>query len=297
MFSGSFVALVTPMELSGNIDYSGLKHLLAWHLSQETDGFVVLGTTGEAATIEPEERIRLIEEVVAFVNGRVPVIVGTGDNSTSRAIEKTQQALQLGADGALIVTPYYNRPTQEGLFQHFSALAQAVCLPQIIYNVPSRTGCDLLPQTMLRLSKFPNVVGLKDGTGDLDRVSVLTKEEGLDLFSGDDKTAKAFIFAGGKGVISVVANVHPKLMHDLVKAAALGDLTAASQCEDSLLYLYDALGLESNPIPVKWMLQQMGRIGSGIRLPLTTLARECHDTVRQAMHRAGLLVGGGGNAK
>lgn len=289
MFNGSLVAIVTPMKPNGDIDYASMKQLVDWHLSNETDGLVVLGTTGESATIEPEERVELISQVVDQVSEKIPVIVGTGANSTRHALKLTEQAMELGADAALLVTPYYNKPTQEGLFQHFKTIAEAVPIPQILYNVPSRTACDLLPETVLRLSEFSNIVGLKEATGEIDRVTqLLSADCEIDLFSGDDKTAMEFMLAGGKGVISVVANVVPKEFHDLCVAAVSVDRLNAENLNKKLMPLYTQLFVESNPIPTKWVLSQMGMIPEGIRLPLTPLAEQFHAGVRNAMQSVGI---------
>ncbi len=289
MFNGSLVAIVTPMKPNGDIDYASMKQLVDWHLSNETDALVVLGTTGESATIEPEERVELISQVVDQVSEKIPVIVGTGANSTRHALKLTEQAMELGADAALLVTPYYNKPTQEGLFQHFKTIAEAVPIPQILYNVPSRTACDLLPETVLRLSEFSNIVGLKEATGEIDRVTqLLSADCEIDLFSGDDKTAMEFMLAGGKGVISVVANVVPKEFHDLCVAAVSVDRLNAENLNKKLMPLYTQLFVESNPIPTKWVLSQMGMIPEGIRLPLTPLAEQFHAGVRNAMQSVGI---------
>ncbi|WP_423062384.1 4-hydroxy-tetrahydrodipicolinate synthase [Candidiatus Paracoxiella cheracis] len=289
MFNGSLVAIVTPMKPNGDIDYASMKQLVDWHLSNETDGLVVLGTTGESATIEPEERVELISQVVDQVSEKIPVIVGTGANSTRHALKLTEQAMELGADAALLVTPYYNKPTQEGLFQHFKTIAEAVPIPQILYNVPSRTACDLLPETVLRLSEFSNIVGLKEATGEIDRVTqLLSADCEIDLFSGDDKTAMEFMLAGGKGVISVLANVVPKEFHDLCVAAVSVDRLNAENLNKKLMPLYTQLFVESNPIPTKWVLSQMGMIPEGIRLPLTPLAEQFHAGVRNAMQSVGI---------
>ena len=292
MFNGSLVAIVTPMKANSDIDYKGFSHLIDWHLENDTDGIVVLGTTGESPTIDPEERVKIVRHVMDQVNERVPVIVGTGTNSTRHTIELTRQAMELGADAALLVTPYYNKPTQEGLYQHFSAVAQAVPIPQILYNVPSRTACDLLPETVSRLVKFSNIVGIKEATGDIDRVKRLRElsDEPFDLLSGDDKTAMEFMLAGGKGVISVVANIAPKAIHVLCAAAVANNRGLAEKYNRKLEGLYQALFAESNPIPVKWALAQMGMISDGIRLPLTPLSSKFHDEVRQAVAQAGISI-------
>lgn len=288
MFHGSLVALVTPMQPSGAVDYASLAELVEWHIASGTDGLVVLGTTGETATIEPVERRQIVQRVINQVHGRIPVIVGTGTNSTAHSIVLTQQAMEMSADAVLLVTPYYNKPTQEGLYQHFKAIAEQVPIPQILYNVPSRTACDLLPETILRLSQFTNIVGVKEATGDIARVAPLSTVD-LDLLSGDDATASAFMLAGGKGVISVVANVAPRAMHDLCDAALRANKLQVENYDSQLQGLYKALFCEANPIPVKWALQEMGMIKSGIRLPLTLLSERCHATVRAALQQAGCL--------
>lgn len=286
MFHGSLVALVTPMQSDGKIDYASLAALVDWHINNQTDGLVILGTTGESPTIEAVERRQIIQRVINQVHERIPVIVGTGSNSTAHTIAMTRQAMEMGADAALLVTPYYNKPTQEGLFQHFSAVAEQVPLPQILYNVPSRTGCDLLPKTVLRLSKHVNIVGLKEATGDVSRVKELLDSE-LDLLSGDDATAAAFILAGGKGVISVVANIAPKLFHGMCAAALAGDQQLVAKYEEKLRDLNKLLFCESNPIPVKWAMHEMGLIKSGIRLPLTPLNESHHSQLRAALKQLG----------
>lgn len=291
MFKGSIVAIVTPMKADGDIDYESLRQLVEWHLSNETDGIVVLGTTGESATVKSDERTQIIRQVVDQVNEKIPVIVGTGVNSTQHSIELTRQAMELGADGALLVTPYYNKPTQEGLFQHFKTVAEAVPIPQILYNVPSRTACDLLPETILRLGKISNIVAVKEATGDIDRVKQLLNARcEIDLLSGDDKTAMEFMLAGGKGVISVVANVVPKAFHAFCEAATAGDRKTAEEYNKKLMPLCSQLFAESNPIPAKWALLKMGMIPEGIRLPLTPLAQQFHTPVLNAMQTAGIQI-------
>ena len=286
------MALVTPMKPNGDVDYPSLGKLIDWHLESDTDGLVVLGTTGEASTIEPEERSKIISHTVDQVKGRIPVIIGTGANSTRHAIALTQQAMELGADAALLVTPYYNKPTQEGLFQHYSAVANAVPLPQILYNIPSRTGCDLLPQTVLRLSKIVNVVGIKEGTGDITRVKQIKAgcEDDFDLLSGDDKTAMEFMLAGGVGVISVVANIMPKEFHLFCAATIANKIDLAKQYNNKMSALYSALFVESNPIPTKWVLEKMGKIPGGIRLPLTPLSSTCYGDVKNALRNTGIQI-------
>lgn len=289
MFKGSIVALVTPMDAQGNIDYASFEKLLDWHISQGTDGVVVLGTTGESATVHSDERRKLIQCAVDLVKSRIPVIIGTGSNATDHTIALTQEALALGADAALIVTPYYNKPTQEGLFQHFKAVSQAVAIPQILYNVPGRTGCDLLPETVGRLAAFSNVVGIKEATGDVGRArAILNLEPHIDVFSGDDATALDLMLVGAKGVISVAANVAPKLFHQLCDAALAHRVEEARALDAQLRPLYKALFLESNPIPTKWALASMGLIAGGIRLPLTPLATTFHASLQQALQQAGV---------
>lgn len=287
MFHGSLVALVTPMQANGAIDYACLAELVEWHIENHTDGLVILGTTGESPTIEANERRKIVQRVVNQVHARLPVIVGTGSNSTAHTIQLTQQAMEMGADAALVVTPYYNKPTQEGLYQHFTLVADRVPIPQILYNVPSRTGCDLLPETLLRLARHPNIVGIKEATGDISRVAKLAGSE-LDLLSGDDATAAAFMLAGGKGVISVVANVAPQAFHALCEAARRGDRQQVEKYDQQLQGLHKALFCEANPIPVKWALKEMGLIKNGIRLPLTELSEHHHAVVRAALQQAGI---------
>ncbi|MFW0072645.1 MAG: 4-hydroxy-tetrahydrodipicolinate synthase [Coxiella-like endosymbiont] len=291
MFGGSLVAIVTPMRSDGEIDYKSFKKLIEWHLHNNTEGLVVLGTTGESPTIAPDERIKIIRQVVDQVNGKIPVIVGTGTCSTTHSIELTQQAMRLGADAALLVVPYYNKPTQEGLFQHFKSIAEAVPVPQILYNVPSRTISDLLPETILRLARYPNIVGVKEASGDIERVTqLLQATHQLDLLSGDDSTATDFMLAGGKGVISVIANIVPKRSYLWCAAAVSGNIELARKYDNELLPLYNSLFIESNPIPTKWALFKMGMISVGIRLPLVPLSQRYHDGVRQALRQVGIEI-------
>lgn len=281
MFEGSIVALVTPMTNAGALDLPAFDSLIEWHLDNGTDGFVVLGTTGESPTITAEERLILIQRAIAVVNKRKPVIIGTGTNSTTSTITLTQQALDCGADGVLLVNPYYNKPTQAGLFAHFSRVAEAVPIPQILYNHPGRTGCDLLPETLFRLSAYSNIVGMKEATGDIARVAAL-REAGvtMPLFSGCDDTACAFMAAGGDGgVISVAANVVPKAFADWVHTALSGDIAAATALDHVLQPLYAALALETNPIPVKYAMMRLGKMAAGIRLPLLPLSEEYRSTL------------------
>ena len=270
MFQGCMVALVTPFLDNGEVDSPALMDLVEWQIAAKTDGLVILGTTGEAATITNDERQRILSDVVKQVAGRVPVIAGTGTNGTASTIALTQQAKDIGVDAALIVTPYYNKPTQQGLISHFSNIAQAVDIPQIIYNVPARTACDLLPQSVLRLAKWPNIVAIKEATGQIDRLAVL-KESGLSLLSGDDGSTLDFIRAGGQGVISVIANVMPGVFGTLCHHALAGRWQQAEQLQGRLLKMYELLFIESNPIPVKWLLHHMGKIHNQLRLPLTVL--------------------------
>ncbi len=289
MFSGSIVALVTPMQKDGAIDYANFEKLIQRQIEQGSNGIVVLGTTGEAATIELDERAALIKLALQVARKKIPVIIGTGTNSTKQSLGLTQQALDLGADATLIVTPYYNKPTQEGLYQHYALIAKTVSIPQILYNVPGRTGCDLLPETVARLSGFSNIIGLKEASTDKNR---LEKLKALDIsmrfFSGNDDSAMQFILDGGKGVISVAANVAPNLMAQLTAAALKKDHEAAEKLNKQLEALYAALFLESNPIPTKWALEKMGFIQSGIRLPLTTLNQAHHASVESALRSAHL---------
>lgn len=289
MFRGSLVAIVTPMTHAGAVDYSAFEDLIDWHIEQGTDGLVVLGTTGESATIDACERKRIIEVSVAKVKGKLPVIVGTGSNSTQVAEQFTREAMELGADAALLVTPYYNKPTQEGLYQHYATIARAVPLPQILYNVPSRTACDLLTETVKRLSGIPNIVALKDATGDMRRLAETREHDcSIDLLSGDDGTAMQFMLNGGDGAISVVANVAPSLYKTMCDAALKGDKETASTCNEKMSALHAALFVESNPIPTKWLLSNMQLVADGIRLPLTPLSQSCYEQVEKAAQQAGI---------
>ncbi len=291
MFHGSMVAIVTPMAEDGSVQHDALADLIEWHVDSGTDAIVPVGTTGESATLSHEEHCALIRFVVERVAGRVPVIAGTGANATSEAIELTRCAMEAGADAALLVTPYYNKPPQEGLYLHYRAVAEAVPLPQILYNVPGRTACDLLPETVERLSHVPNIVGIKEASGSLDRARELLKRCGgrLDVYSGDDALAREMILAGGRGVISVTANVAPGKMHEMCTAALGGDAETAARIDGELAALHRDLFLESNPIPVKWALFEMGRIGRGIRLPLTPLSECYREPLREALRAAGAL--------
>ncbi len=291
MFHGSMVALVTPMREDGAVDDESLAGLIDFHVTHGTDAIVAVGTTGESATLDEKEHCAVIRRVVELAAGRIPVIAGTGANSTTEAISLTRCALEAGADACLLVTPYYNKPTQEGLYLHHKAVAEAVPIPQILYNVPGRTAVDMLPETVDRLSHISNIVGIKEATGDLDRMKEILNRCGdrLDLYSGDDATAREFVLGGGKGVISVTANVAPQAMHDMCAAALAGDRATAEAIDARLSALHRDLFAESNPIPVKWALHEMGLIPPGIRLPLTPLSPQYHDTVRAALRQAGAL--------
>lgn len=276
---------------TGEIDYKSLVRLVDWHIEKGTDGIVVLGTTGESPTVEPHERKTIITQVISQVKQRIPVIVGTGANSTKHSIELTKQAMELGADAALLVTPYYNKPTQEGLYLHYGAVANAVPIPIILYNVPGRTACDLLPATAKRLGEFANIVALKEATGDLNRLKELQSIDcHMDMLSGDDPSAMEFILGGGKGVISVAANIAPDWVQKMVVAASAGDRSEAEKWNNKLSLLYKLLFLESNPIPAKWILSKMGLIAPGIRLPLTSLSQQYHQSVLSAIDEANLSV-------
>ncbi len=290
MLQGSLVAIVTPMHDDGSLDIQALRSLIDFHIAQKSDGIVVVGTTGESPTVDFDEHALLIKTTVEHSAGRIPVIAGTGANSTSEAIALTRKAKELGADACLLVAPYYNKPTQEGLFQHFRAIAEAVDIPQILYNVPGRTSCDLQNDTVLRLAAIKNIVGIKDATGNIERGTDLILRAPADfaIYSGDDASSLALLLLGGHGVISVTANAAPKLMHDMCAAAQTGDIRAAREANAKLFALHQKLFVEANPIPVKWVLQQMGLIQSGIRLPLVPLSSQFHDTLRSAMKQAAI---------
>ncbi|WP_252271150.1 4-hydroxy-tetrahydrodipicolinate synthase [Pseudomonas subflava] len=292
MISGSMVALVTPMDAQGGLDWDALSKLVDFHLQEGTNAIVAVGTTGESATLDVHEHVEVIRRVVDQVAGRIPVIAGTGANSTREAIELTQNAQSVGADACLLVTPYYNKPTQEGLFQHFRHIAEAVAIPQILYNVPGRTACDMLPETVERLSKVANIIGIKEATGDLQRGQEILDRVGADflVYSGDDATAVELMLMGGKGNISVTANVAPRAMAELCAAAMAGDAATARAINERLMPLHKNLFIESNPIPVKWALNEMGLMQDGIRLPLTWLSPRCHEPLRQAMRQSGVLA-------
>lgn len=290
MIQGSLPAIVTPMREDGALDIPGLQRLLDWHITEGSDGVVVVGTTGESPTVDMDEHCLLIRATVAHVAGRIPVIAGTGANSTSEAIELAQCAKAAGATAHLSVVPYYNKPTQEGLYRHFRAIAEAVDLPLILYNVPGRTVADLSNETTLRLAQVPGIVGIKDATGNLERGSdlILRAPQGFAVYSGDDASGLALTLLGGRGVISVTANVAPKLMHAMVFAGLAGELKTAREINDRLLGLHKHLFCEANPIPVKWACARMGLIGAALRLPLTPLSAEYHERVLAAMREAGI---------
>jgi len=291
MYQGSMVALATPMFDDGTVDQSALADLVEFHISAGTDAIVAVGTSGESATLTVPEHASVIQQVVNLVNKRVPVVAGTGANSTAEAIELSTHAAAAGADACLLVTPYYNKPTQEGLYQHFKAVAQAVAIPQILYNVPGRTAVDMQVATTARLSNISNIIGIKEALGTVERIKELVAActDDFMVVTGDDGTAMESILAGAKGNISVTANVAPKLMRDMCAAALAGDRSTAQALDAQMADLHTSLFLESNPIPVKWALQQMNKLGPGIRLPLTPLAEEFHDTVRAALVKAGSL--------
>ncbi len=290
MIKGSIVAIVTPMREDGSLDLARLKSLIDWHVAEGTDGIVIVGTTGESPTVNVEEHCELIRTAVGHAAGRVPVIAGTGANSTAEAIELSQFAKSAGADAILSVVPYYNKPTQEGLYQHYRTIAEAVDIPVILYNVPGRTGADMSNDTALRLAEIPNVVGLKDATGAIDRALDLILRAPADfaLYSGDDMTSLAFLLLGGHGVISVTSNIAPRAMHEMCVAAAAGDLTRARAINAKLVGLHKHLFCEPNPIPAKWALERMGLIGSGIRLPLTRLTVANESKLLDALRQAGI---------
>ena len=292
MITGSIVAIVTPMHADGSLDLPGLRRLIDFHVQQGTDAIVIVGTTGESPTVNFEEHCELIRVAVDQAAGRIPMIAGTGANSTAEAIELTRFARQVGVDAALSVVPYYNKPTQEGLYRHFRAIAEAVDLPVILYNVPGRTVADLSNETALRLAEIPNIVGIKDATGNMDRGCELIARAptGFAVYSGDDASACALILMGASGDISVVANVAPRLMHEMCAAALAGDAIQARTLNARLLGLHRQLFCEANPIPVKWACQQLGLIDGGLRLPLTPLSPDFHARVRAAMQQAGVLV-------
>jgi len=292
MITGSLVAIVTPMLERGELDLARFKDLIDWHIAEGSDGIVVVGTTGESPTVDFDEHKELIRLAVEHAKGRIPVIAGTGANSTAEAIELTQSAKKTGATACLSVVPYYNKPTQEGLYQHFRKIAEAVDLPMLLYNVPVRTVTDLHNDTVLRLAQVPGIIGIKDATANMERGSDLIRRapRNFAIYSGEDSGALALILLGGHGVISVTANVAPRLMHEMCAAALVGDVKKSRELNLRLLTLHQRLFVETNPAPVKWALAQMGRIEPGLRLPLVPLAEKFHDTVREALADAGIVL-------
>jgi len=288
---GSIVAIVTPMLKDGGVDWKGLEKLVEWHIEQGTNSIVAVGTTGEASTLSMEEHTQVIKEIIRVANKRIPIIAGTGANSTREAIELTKAAKDLGADAALLVTPYYNKPTQEGLFQHYKSIAEAVDLPLILYNVPGRTGVDLANDTAVRLAEIPNIVGIKDATGDVPRGKALIEALNgkMAVYSGDDETAWELMLLGADGNISVTANIAPKAMSEVCSVAIAKDEQQAKTINNKIANLHNILFCESNPIPVKWALHEMGLIDTGIRLPLTPLAEQYREPLRNALKDAGII--------
>lgn len=292
MIQGSIVAIVTPMHPDGSLDLDGLRRLIDWHVAEGTDALVIVGTTGESPTVSFAEHCKLVEVAVEHANGRIPVIAGTGGNSTTEAIELTEHAKRAGADASLQVVPYYNRPTQEGMYRHFRKIAEAVDLPVILYNVPGRTVADMSNETILKLAQVPGIAGVKDATGNIARGIGLLRQApaGFSVYSGDDATAMALMLCGAKGNISVVANVAPKDMHLMCAAALKGDIAAARRINDRLFPLCTQLFVEPNPVPVKWLMQDLGMIMPGIRLPLAPLGAACHEAVRRAWQESGVRM-------
>ena len=291
MFRGSMVAIVTPMNEDGSLDFISLKNLIEFHIENQTDVIISVGTTGESATLDFDEHSQVIKKTIEFVNGRIPVIAGTGANSTSEAVELTKSAKNNGADGCLLVTPYYNKPTQEGLYQHYKKIADLVDIPQILYNVPGRTSVDMQPETVLRLSTHKNIVGIKEASGSKDRSTSLMKlcSQNMKIFTGDDKTSMSDIADGFSGNISVTANVAPLEMHQMCKSALDGDIENASKLNSKLDILHDLLFCESNPIPVKWCLYKMGLIKKGIRLPLTWMDEKFDRPLTDGLIKSGVI--------
>ena len=293
--SGSMPAIVTPMHEDGSLDYTGLRSLLDWHVAEGSDGIVIVGTSGESPTVSVEEHCELIRVTVEQIAGRIPVIAGTGGNSTTEAIELTQFAKKVGADASLQVVPYYNKPTQEGMYAHFKKIAQAVDLPVILYNVPGRTVADLAGDTVVRLAEVPGIIAIKDATGNLERGTLLIADlkraghSDFSVFSGDDLTAAMLMLMGGKGNISVTANVAPRLMHELCVAAMSDDVKKTREIQYKLLAVHKAMFTEANPIPVKWALHEMGKITAGIRLPLTPLSVSLREPLKAALKQADLI--------
>ncbi len=294
MITGSLVAIVTPMHEDGRLDVAAFKKLIDWHVAEGTDGIVVVGTTGESPTVDFDEHKELIRVAVEHSRGRIPIIAGTGGNSTAEAVELTEAAKKNGATACLSVVPYYNKPTQEGLYRHFRKIAESVDLPMIVYNVPARTVADLANDTVVRLAQVPGIIGIKDATANIERGTDLIKRlpRNFAIYSGEDSTALALILLGGHGVISVTANIAPKLMHQMCAAALVGDVKRARDINLRLLALHQRLFVEANPIPVKWALAEMGKIEYGLRLPLAPLTDKFHEAVREALHEAGIVLPG-----
>ena len=290
MFTGSLIALATPFDADNRIDYQALEKLIEFHVSEGSNGLVIAGTTGESATLDKSEHVELIGSAVDIVKGRLPVIAGTGSNSTAQTIKLSKEVGGYDIDAYLLVAPYYNKPMQEGIYQHFSTIADAVDKPVMLYNVPGRTVTDILPETVARLAAHPNIFGIKEATGDIDRLNQIRERVSDDfmLYSGDDFTALSFIENGGHGVVTVSGNVAPRLMADMCRAASAGESGKAKELDEKLQPLNKALFVESNPIPLKWTLAEMGLISAAIRLPLTAYAEEHHANMRQAMAHAGI---------
>ncbi|MBC3805835.1 4-hydroxy-tetrahydrodipicolinate synthase [Undibacterium seohonense] len=288
---GSLVAIVTPMHADGSLDIPTLRKLIDWHIAEGTDGIVIVGTTGESPTVSVEEHCELIRIAVEHTNKRVPIIAGSGGNSTVEAIALTKFAKEAGADASLQVVPYYNRPTQEGMYQHFKKIAESVDIPIILYNVPGRTVADMSNETIARLAQLPGIIGIKEASGNLGRDLELLRmvPPSFAVYSGDDPTAMALMFCGGKGNISVTANVAPRAMHELCAAAMKGEISKAVEINNRLIPLHAKLFVEPNPVPVKWALAEMGLMPAGIRLPLVSLSSQYHDIVRSALREAGVL--------
>jgi len=292
MITGSLVAIVTPMLEDGRLDLKRFESLIDWHIAEGTDGIVVVGTTGESPTVDFDEQKQLFRIAVEHAKGRIPIIAGTGANSTAEAIELSESAKKNGATASLSVVPYYNKPTQEGLYQHFRKIAETVDLPMFLYNVPVRTITDLQNDTVLRLAQVPGIIGIKDATANMERCTDLIKRapRNFAIYSGDDSGALALILLGGHGVISVTANVAPRTMHEMCAAALVGDVKKARELNQRLLGLHQKLFIETSPAPVKWAMAQMGLIEAGLRLPLVPLSERCYDAVREAMTEAGVAL-------
>ena len=288
---GSIVALITPMHEDGSVDYDALRRLIDWHIDEGTDCIGVVGTTGESPTVSVEEHWEIIRVAVEHARGRVPIMAGTGANSTREAIEHSRYARKAGADCTLSVVPYYNKPSQEGIYQHFKAIAEAVDIPMVLYNVPGRTVADMLPETTLRLAQIPGIVGIKEATGNIERAGWLVRNApaGFSIYSGDDPTAIALMLLGGHGNVSVTANVAPRAMHGLCKAALAGQAREATALHQKLLPLHKNLFVEPSPAPTKWALSRLGRCGATLRLPIVGLTPAGQATVEQAMRESGLL--------